>query len=190
MQTSTAPSVPLLHIPDAYLRDVRRSVSLLVESAPRVTEWGLATILEQLVAFVGRTGASFPFFFFSLCNLALIASAADLPRDVFKHYFFHYLYSNSPVLVHTVVLIMLRFPEIMQIADYRTLVDQLFRLIDEPLLYAISPLVCPSSLASFHALIPESLVVQIGRKANPGDRVAHVAGEAPARCSHLSSDAA
>lgn len=51
-----ASAIPLLHIPDAFLRDVRRSVSLLVESTPRVTEWGLATIMEQLISFVSRTG--------------------------------------------------------------------------------------------------------------------------------------
>lgn len=45
-----------LHIPEAFLRDVRRAVSVLVESAPRLTECGLVSIIEQLVSFVGRTG--------------------------------------------------------------------------------------------------------------------------------------
>ena len=67
--SAASSSVPLLHIPDAFLRDVRRSVSLLVESAPRVTDWGLATILEQLITFVARTGAHFFFLFFFLLQL-------------------------------------------------------------------------------------------------------------------------
>jgi hypothetical protein len=66
-------SVPLLHIPDAFLRDVRRSVSLLVESAPRVTDWGLATILEQLITFVARTGARLVnYLLFTLFYLQLV----------------------------------------------------------------------------------------------------------------------
>jgi len=60
---------------------------------------------------------------------------ADLSRDVFKHYFFHHLQaSNSLLIVHAVMTIMIHFVEIAQASDYSRLIDQLFRLIEEPLL--------------------------------------------------------
>lgn len=163
-------SVPLLHIPDAFLRDVRRSVSLLVESAPRVTDWGLATILEQLITFVART---------------------DLPRDVFKHYFFHYLYTNSLVMLHAVVTIMLRFPEVMQTGDYRKLIDQLFRLVDEPLLSTERRIMVIEWLTSLERFFPDALVyhLMLPESPPPSPSAPRRVGDQPAMSSPPSAPA-
>jgi hypothetical protein len=84
-------------------------------------------------------------------------SPPDLPRDVFKHYFFHYLYTNSLVMLHAVVTIMLRFPEVMQTADYRKLIAQLFRLVDEPLLCVLrTPLFLRTRTCSRHDTPPRT----------------------------------
>mgnify|MGYP007061225896 FL=1 len=99
------------------LKDVRRCISMLVDSIGLLTTWGVAFIIQHLMLLLGNT---------------------SLPRDILKHHFFCLIYTNSSVLIHHVLLLLYRFPECFQALDHLIVIDNILYLMDEPKLYVLS----------------------------------------------------
>ncbi|KAL6073865.1 endosomal transport [Balamuthia mandrillaris] len=109
-----SPSNKLRHsgaMPEAWHKEARRCVSLLVDNVTRLSDYALLSLAAKLVLFIQQT---------------------KLSKDVFKHHFFCFLYTDSALLFHLVIMLFLSLPDIFEPSDHFLLLSRLLHLVDEP----------------------------------------------------------